>query len=703
MTRSEAYKILEVSENSSEEEIKAAYKKLARKYHPDFYQNNPLASLAEEKLKEINEAYETIKISIKEDEKDKTEARKNNSHSGEGVIFYWEEYSWNVKNDLVKYNIFRKVIEKKLVGLLLMYEEVYKEYGSLREFLNRNPRYVVKELESVFETLVDVSIKHGYEMFSSKLLIKNYYNRVASDYEACYSECLEYSNRIDREREYKKEQKSINNEINRITGNTNLIGTAITGISNVYDKMSFEGKKAQFYKNPKVLKRLKESLITATYECMNVILELLKIDYLPADLLSNSILDNLEKYSSEKKKEKLFQALIYNPYNKEIYFKILKKYGDRNNELLEISNYFGVNLKYFKEKLIKEYIEQFKKVESNGIENKIEELRREVEELGENLEDYIDLEKEVELIHERTLKQLLEDLKGLIILEKEKAINEFKIEAGKLNIRTQEELEKIIEQVIKEKAKEIVEIYKKKAYKNLNEAENELLEKMNYLGLNVAEYINLEEVKETIAQRKKKNSLIKKIVLGLGLVGIIYFNFKDIFFKNNSDIISSKITNKKILNQSVEKEIDSYNNEKLYAISKGYSVRYTSFSKNDKQFGKKYVYFMFFRDGEYTYRISCSRQGNLDLNVYAGSGNFLYYTIPDLSKPDKIFSENIKTGKLEPLELHELSDNDKETLEKIADILKIFKEFQSKGIPYFEAKANGTALNIDIEPMKLII
>ena len=37
-----------------------AYRELARKYHPDNYQNNPLADLAEEKMKEINEAYETI-------------------------------------------------------------------------------------------------------------------------------------------------------------------------------------------------------------------------------------------------------------------------------------------------------------------------------------------------------------------------------------------------------------------------------------------------------------------------------------------------------------------------------------------------------------------------------------------------------------------------------------------------------------------
>ena len=54
------YEILGVDKNASEEEIKAAYKNLARKYHPDNYSDNPLSDLAEEKMKEINEAYDAI-------------------------------------------------------------------------------------------------------------------------------------------------------------------------------------------------------------------------------------------------------------------------------------------------------------------------------------------------------------------------------------------------------------------------------------------------------------------------------------------------------------------------------------------------------------------------------------------------------------------------------------------------------------------
>ena len=54
------YEILGVGKTATDEEIKAAYKEKAKKYHPDNYSDNPLSDLAEEKMKEINEAYDQI-------------------------------------------------------------------------------------------------------------------------------------------------------------------------------------------------------------------------------------------------------------------------------------------------------------------------------------------------------------------------------------------------------------------------------------------------------------------------------------------------------------------------------------------------------------------------------------------------------------------------------------------------------------------
>ena len=67
------YKVLGVSPHATDEEVKAAYRDLARKYHPDNYQNNPLADLASEKMTEINQAYDQI-----------MEMRRNGKHAGSG-------------------------------------------------------------------------------------------------------------------------------------------------------------------------------------------------------------------------------------------------------------------------------------------------------------------------------------------------------------------------------------------------------------------------------------------------------------------------------------------------------------------------------------------------------------------------------------------------------------------------------------------
>ena len=72
------YSILGVPKDATDEQIKNAYRDLARKYHPDKYAGSDLADLAEEKMKEVNAAYEEIQAERAKKNK------KNSNSSGYG-------------------------------------------------------------------------------------------------------------------------------------------------------------------------------------------------------------------------------------------------------------------------------------------------------------------------------------------------------------------------------------------------------------------------------------------------------------------------------------------------------------------------------------------------------------------------------------------------------------------------------------------
>ena len=83
------YKVLGVSKKADKAEIKKAYRKLARKFHPDV---NPDDKSAEDKFKELNEAYEVLSDPDKRQKYDQFGASwKQYSHTGGRP----EDFNWN--------------------------------------------------------------------------------------------------------------------------------------------------------------------------------------------------------------------------------------------------------------------------------------------------------------------------------------------------------------------------------------------------------------------------------------------------------------------------------------------------------------------------------------------------------------------------------------------------------------------------------
>ncbi len=703
MTISEAYKILEINENSSEEEIKLAYKKLAKKYHPDFYQNNPLADLAEEKLKEVNEAYDVLtKNKASKRQADKKEYKYEDSNTKvQKVVLYWQGYSWELKNGIIEYNIFRKEIESMMATNLIMYESRYKVYNSFDEFISRDKRLFMGDIERIFSTLVDTCIKNDYDMFSAKILTKNYFNRVAEDYLYYYNECLEFINAIDTNRRNEKEWKKTKDYYR---GKTSLFDKAVRGVSNMYDEMGDNQKKEEMYSNPETLRLFKEAYRSAMLECMNVILELLKINYRPNEVMSDSILENINRYSKEKRTEKLLQALTCNPYDCRVYTEMLSNFGDIDNELSKIAVYFGQNIEILKKDKIDDYIKEFNNLKGKDIYLAVKKFKEKMYLLGKNAESYINLQEEIRKAKDQKMNAYIAEFRESVLLDENLAINTLKERAKELELDLERyiNLRDVINFEKNKKAGEYVAIFRTEVKQNKNKAERELKERINKLGLKLEDFVDLDKEYQNLAKYKRN----KQYIL-IAIVLIIFGFFAHNRYNKYQDKLLipepiPRITNEKILNQDIAIEITSYDNEKLESISKKYPIRYSSFKKNDKQYGKEYVYFMFFEKNGCTYRISCSRKGNLALEVYIsfGSGDYLLYAIPNLEKPTEILFYNIEEEAEQYvvlLDLKNLNDGEKKIIKNMKEILDIFKEFSKDDISLYTLEVNN-----DLKSNKII-
>src|SRR5271157_5449938 len=94
------YEILGIREGASKEEIKRAYRELAKKYHPDQYGANPLRDLAEEKMREINEAYDYL---MKNTSDNNYNYSKNETNSGYGgsTSYDYNNNNFNLYNSII--------------------------------------------------------------------------------------------------------------------------------------------------------------------------------------------------------------------------------------------------------------------------------------------------------------------------------------------------------------------------------------------------------------------------------------------------------------------------------------------------------------------------------------------------------------------------------------------------------------------------
>lgn len=169
-------------------------------------------------------------------------------------------------------------------------------------------------------------------------------------------------------------------------GTVNLVSGALHGVFNGIGKMISAGiaasKKDRIFRAPSTLKTLADGVNIAVFnvhyalvDAINSNSRVMKIGSISQEdeQKANAIFNNLKRMQLDKAKSigLIKEILTMNPYRNEFYEYIIDEYGDRNSNLQDIAEYFGIGLKAYKHSIISDYFdESYKETEEKALKMK---------------------------------------------------------------------------------------------------------------------------------------------------------------------------------------------------------------------------------------------------------------------------------------------------------------------------------------------
>lgn len=141
------YEVLGIKEGASEEEIKKAYRELVKKYHPDQHHDNPLYELAEDKLREINEAYDYLMKNSNTTRGGNTWEQQSSGQNYHGGSDFFNQVRMHIKSgnigaaeDMLNSSSVRTAEWYYLNGLVFLRKGWYDEaYTNIQTAANMDP------------------------------------------------------------------------------------------------------------------------------------------------------------------------------------------------------------------------------------------------------------------------------------------------------------------------------------------------------------------------------------------------------------------------------------------------------------------------------------------------------------------------------------------------------------------------------------